>query len=126
MQGQHELADLAPRDVVARAIIARMRETGTDHVYLDCRHLGADFLEQRFPSIVQRCRELGFDPATELLPVAPAQHYASGGVRTDLHGRSLARGPLRLRRDLVHGCARGQPPRLQLPARGSRLRAADR
>ncbi len=69
-----------------------MRETGTDHVYLDCRHLGADFLEQRFPSIVQRCRELGFDPATELLPVAPAQHYASGGVRTDLRGRSSLEG----------------------------------
>src|SRR6476661_102295 len=92
MQGQHPLADLAPRDVVARAIIARMRETGTDHVYLDCRHLGAEFLEQRFPSIVQRCRELGFDPATQLLPVAPAQHYASGGVRTDLRGRSSIEG----------------------------------
>jgi len=92
MQGQHPLADLAPRDVVARAIIARMRETGTDHVYLECRHLGAEFLEQRFPSIVQRCRELGFDPATQLLPVAPAQHYASGGVRTDLRGRSSLEG----------------------------------
>ena len=92
MQGQHPLADLAPRDVVARAIIARMRESGTDHVYLDCRHLGAEFLEQRFPSIVQRCRELGFDPATQLLPVAPAQHYASGGVRTDLRGRSSLEG----------------------------------
>jgi len=92
MQGQHPLADLAPRDVVARAIIARMREAGTDHVYLDCRHLGAEFLEQRFPSIVQRCRELGFDPATQLLPVAPAQHYASGGVRTDLRGRSSLEG----------------------------------
>ena len=92
MQGQHRLADLAPRDVVARAIIARMRETGTDHVYLDCRHLGAEFLESRFPSIVQRCRELGFDPATQLLPVAPAQHYASGGVRTDLRGRSSLEG----------------------------------
>ncbi|MCU1536332.1 MAG: L-aspartate oxidase [Humibacillus sp.] len=92
MQGRHELADLAPRDVVSRASIARMRETGTDHVYLDCRHLGADFLQQRFPSIVQRCRELGFDPATQLLPVAPAQHYASGGVRTDLRGRSSLEG----------------------------------
>ena len=92
MQGKHSMADLAPRDIVARAIIARMRETGTDHVYLDCRHLGADFLEQRFPSIVERCRELGFDPATELLPVAPAQHYASGGVRTDLRGRTSLEG----------------------------------
>ncbi|GAB3053832.1 L-aspartate oxidase [Intrasporangium mesophilum] len=92
MVGQHPLADLAPRDVVARAIIRRMRETGTDHVYLDCRHLGAEFLEQRFPSIVQRCRELGFDPATEPLPVAPAQHYASGGVKTDLRGRTSLEG----------------------------------
>jgi L-aspartate oxidase len=92
MQGLHPLADLAPRDVVSRAIIARMRETGSDHVFLDCRHLEADFLERRFPSIVARCRELGFDPATELLPVAPAQHYASGGVRTDLNGRTNLEG----------------------------------
>jgi L-aspartate oxidase len=92
LQGQHPLADLAPRDVVSRAIIRRMRETGTDHVYLDCRHLGGEFLEQRFPSIVERCRELDFDPATQLLPVAPAQHYASGGIRTDLQGRSSLEG----------------------------------
>ncbi len=92
MQGRHPMADLAPRDVVSRAIIDRMRETGTDHVFLDCRHLGAEFLDKRFPSIVQRCRELGFDPATELLPVAPAQHYASGGVRTDLRGRTSLEG----------------------------------
>lgn len=92
MVGQHPLADLAPRDVVSRAIIARMREKGTDHVYLDCRHLGAEFLEQRFPSIVRRCRELGFDPASELVPVAPAQHYASGGIRTGLDGRTSLEG----------------------------------
>ncbi|MEO7754639.1 MAG: L-aspartate oxidase [Terracoccus sp.] len=92
MQGRHPMADLAPRDVVSRAIIDRMRETGSDHVFLDCRHLGAEFLDKRFPSIVQRCRELGFDPATELLPVAPAQHYASGGVRTDLRGRTSLEG----------------------------------
>jgi L-aspartate oxidase len=92
MQGRHALADLAPRDVVSRAIVDRMRETGENHVFLDARHLGAEFLEERFPSIVARCRELGFDPATELLPVAPAQHYASGGVRTDLVGRSSLDG----------------------------------
>ena len=68
------------------------RQTGEDHVFLDARHLGREFLEERFPSIVARCRELGFDPATELLPVAPAQHYASGGVRTDLVGRSSLDG----------------------------------
>jgi L-aspartate oxidase len=92
MQGVHDLADLAPRDVVARAIVARMAKTDADHVYLDARHLGKDFLEKRFPSIVARCRELGFDPVSELLPVAPAQHYASGGVRTDLVGRSNLAG----------------------------------
>jgi L-aspartate oxidase len=92
MAGVHELADLAPRDIVARAIVARMAQTGADHVYLDARHLGKAFLEQRFPSIVARCRELGFDPVSELLPVAPAQHYASGGVRTDPVGRSSLAG----------------------------------
>ena len=88
MAGVHDLADLAPRDVVAKAIVARMAQTDADHVYLDARHLGKEFLEKRFPSIVARCRELGFDPVSELLPVAPAQHYASGGVRTDVLGRS--------------------------------------
>lgn len=92
MQGRHELADLAPRDVVARAILETMREQGTDHVFLDARHLGAEFLEERFPSIVASCRSLGFDPATDLLPVAPAQHYASGGIETDLLGRSSLPG----------------------------------
>lgn len=92
MQGVHELADLAPRDVVSRAIVARMAQTGTDHVFLDCRHLGGGFLQRRFPSILASTREHGFDPATDLLPVAPAQHYASGGVRTDLVGRSSLPG----------------------------------
>ena len=77
MQGVHPLADLAPRDVVSRAIVKQMAATGTDHVFLDARHLGGEFLERRFPSIVASCREHGFDPATTLLPVAPAQHYAS-------------------------------------------------
>ncbi len=92
MSGVHPLADLAPRDIVAKAIVARMAETDTDHVYLDARHLGREFLEKRFPSILARCRELGFDPVTELLPVAPAQHYASGGVLTDVRGRSSVAG----------------------------------
>ena len=92
MEGRHELADLAPRDVVARAILDVMRDQDVDHVWLDARHLGGPFLEERFPSIVARCRELGFDPATELLPVAPAQHYASGGVETDLLGRTSVDG----------------------------------
>ncbi|WP_338748580.1 L-aspartate oxidase [Janibacter alittae] len=88
MADVHPMADLAPRDVVARAILERMQATETDHVLLDARHLGSQFLELRFPTIVARCRELGIDPATEPIPVAPAQHYASGGVRTDLRGRT--------------------------------------
>src|SRR6187200_1354842 len=92
MQGVHELADLAPRDVVAKAITRRMHETGHPHMWLDARHLGAEFWERRFPTILAVCREHGVDPATDLIPVAPAQHYASGGVRTDLWGRSNVPG----------------------------------
>jgi L-aspartate oxidase len=92
MAGQHELAELAPRDVVAKGIHRVLRQTGADHVYLDARHLGKDFLERRFPTIVASTRAAGVDPATELIPVAPAAHYASGGVRTDLHGRTSIPG----------------------------------
>ena len=92
MVGKHELAELAPRDVVAKGIHRVLRATGADHVYLDARHLGAEFLEQRFPTIVASTRAAGIDPATELIPVAPAAHYASGGVRTDLHGRTSIAG----------------------------------
>ncbi len=92
MLGQHELAELAPRDVVAKAIHRVLLATGADHVYLDARHLGVDFLEQRFPTIVASTRAAGIDPATDLIPVAPAAHYASGGVRTDLHGRTSIAG----------------------------------
>ena len=88
MQGVHELADLAPRDVVAKAIMRRMLDTGRPHMWLDARHLGAEFWERRFPTILGVCRTHGIDPTTQLIPVAPACHYASGGVRTDLHGRS--------------------------------------
>ena len=88
MQGQHELADLAPRDVVAKAIMRRMIETGRPHMWLDARHLGAAFWEKRFPTILATARSHGVDPVTQLIPVAPACHYASGGIRTDLWGRS--------------------------------------
>jgi L-aspartate oxidase len=88
MQGVHELADLAPRDVVAKAITRRMMETGHPHMWLDARHLGEAFWESRFPTILGTCRRYGVDPVTELIPVAPACHYASGGVATDTWGRS--------------------------------------
>ena len=92
MQGVHELADLAPRDVVAKAITRRMDETGRPHLWLDARHFGSALWERRFPTILAICRRHGVDPVTELIPVAPACHYASGGVRTDLWGRSNVPG----------------------------------
>jgi L-aspartate oxidase len=92
MQGVHELADLAPRDVVAKAILRVMQAEGLDHVWLDARNLGGDLLERRFPSIVARCRQAGIDPVREPIPVVPAAHYASGGVRTDLRGRTSVPG----------------------------------
>lgn len=92
MVGRHPLAELAPRDVVAKGIHSVMLAEGTDHVYLDARHLGREFLERRFPTIVASCRAIGVDPATDPIPVAPAAHYASGGVRTDLRGRSSIPG----------------------------------
>jgi L-aspartate oxidase len=92
MQGEHELADLAPRDVVAKAITRRMIATGQPHMWLDARHLGPEFWGRRFPTILGVCREHGVDPVTELIPVAPAQHYASGGVATDLWGRTSVPG----------------------------------
>jgi L-aspartate oxidase len=92
MQGQHELAELAPRDIVAKGIMRRMRETGAEHMYLDARHFGAEMWASRFPTILAACRANGIDPVTELIPVAPAAHYASGGVRTDLRGRTTVPG----------------------------------
>lgn len=92
MVGQHELAELAPRDIVAKGITRRMREQGADHMYLDARHFGADMWERRFPTILAACRAHGIDPVTEPVPVAPAAHYASGGVRTDRHGRTTVPG----------------------------------
>jgi L-aspartate oxidase len=87
MVGRHRLAELAPRDVVSRAEVEVMREQGTDHVWLDARDLGAPFLERRFPSVLAGCRAHGVDPVVDLVPVAPAQHYASGGVLVDVWGR---------------------------------------
>jgi L-aspartate oxidase len=92
MQGLHPLADLAPRDVVAKAMSRLMARQGVDHLYLDARGLGADKLLSHFPTIVARCRESGVDPVVAPIPVAPAAHYASGGVRTDLDGRTSIDG----------------------------------
>ncbi|MFE6978289.1 L-aspartate oxidase [Streptomyces sp. NPDC057682] len=92
MVGQHELAELAPRDIVAKAITRRMQEQDADHMYLDARHFGAEMWEQRFPTILAVCRSHGIDPVTEPIPIAPAAHHASGGIRTDLAGRTTVPG----------------------------------
>lgn len=92
MVDQHPLAELAPRDVVAKAIMRRMRSEGSGHVWLDGRALGADTWLRRFPTILESCRSRGIDPVTDLIPVAPAQHYVSGGIRTDLSGRASIPG----------------------------------
>jgi len=96
LQGVHPLADLAPRDIVSKAIMRRMLETGQPHMWLDARRLRPDdnaaFWQRRFPNILASCRAHGVDPVTDLIPVAPACHYASGGVHTDLWGRSSVPG----------------------------------
>ncbi|MBL0888408.1 L-aspartate oxidase [Myceligenerans indicum] len=92
MPAVHEMAELAPRDVVAHAIVRQMAATSADNVLLDVRHLGRTFLAGRFPTITRRLAELGIDWSEEPVPVAPAQHYHSGGVVTDLMGRSSVPG----------------------------------
>jgi L-aspartate oxidase len=90
MQSVHPMAELAPRDVVAIASMRVMNETGAHHVWLDVRHI--EGFEKRFPTIYASCREHGIDPMKDLIPVAPASHYASGGVRVDLNGRTSVAG----------------------------------
>ena len=86
MVGKHELAELAPRDVVAKQIMKEMAAAGVDHVYVDGRMLGEETWRIRFPTIWHSCRRAGINPATDLIPVAPACHYFCGGVETDLDG----------------------------------------
>ncbi len=92
MIGAHPMADLAPRDVVAKEIMKRMRATGAPCAYLDGRNLGPRIWSRRFPTILAACEHHGVDPVTDLIPVVPAAHYASGGVRTDLYGRTSVPG----------------------------------
>lgn len=92
MPRYHELAELAPRDVVARAILSEMLAEGTDCQYLDLSHLDAGRMYERFPTISALCREQKLDLARDLLPIAPAAHYCMGGVMTDTYGQTTLPG----------------------------------
>jgi L-aspartate oxidase len=90
----HEMAELAPRDVVSRAILDRMVKTGSTHVFLDVRHMGGEAFARRFPQIDLQCRSFGIDPGHDLIPVHPAAHYMIGGAWTDIDGRTSLEGLL--------------------------------
>ncbi|MEZ5171714.1 MAG: L-aspartate oxidase [Acidimicrobiia bacterium] len=90
MDDVHPLGDLAPRDVVATAIAARIAEAGVDHLWLDAT--GVPDVERRFPTLVASCRSVGLDPTSDWLPVAPAAHYHCGGVAVDVDGASTLPG----------------------------------
>ncbi|MBI3950284.1 MAG: L-aspartate oxidase [Acidobacteria bacterium] len=92
MSGYHERGELAPRDVVTRAIVAEMRRTSSQTVYLNVTHLDPERIKARFPRIYNTCLHHGIDITRDLIPVMPAAHYMMGGVRTDRHGRTNVAG----------------------------------
>lgn len=86
MPGYHELAELAPRDVVSRCIFKEMQKTGDSHMWLDITHKSREHLEKRFPTIFSTCLEYGIDISKDYIPIAPAEHYCMGGIRTGIYG----------------------------------------
>lgn len=88
MPDYHEMAELAPRDVVSRAIVREMRLTGADHVCLDISHLDPERFRARFPNICRTCQEYGLNLALGYIPVAPAAHYIMGGIKTGSEGET--------------------------------------
>lgn len=91
MKRYDERKDLAPRDIVARAIDNEMKRTGTEHVWLDCRHFSKENFTEHFPNIYQKCLSIGIDITKNMIPVAPAAHYSCGGIKTDEWGKSSIR-----------------------------------
>jgi L-aspartate oxidase len=92
MKRYHEAQELAPRDVVARAIVSEMHRTNSEYVYLDMTAKSEEFLRKRFPRIFETCLGYGLDLSTDMAPVCPAAHYMMGGVKTDLWGRTSVSG----------------------------------
>lgn len=91
MERYDERKDLAPRDIVARAIDSEMKRTGTEHVWLDCRHFSKEKFTEHFPNIYEKCLSIGIDITRNMIPVSPAAHYSCGGIKTDEWGRSSIR-----------------------------------
>jgi len=91
MDKYHPQKELAPRDVVARAIVSEMEKANATHVFLDITHESAELIRHRFPTIYQFCLQYGLDMVTDWIPVAPASHYIMGGVGTDLNGETSTR-----------------------------------
>jgi L-aspartate oxidase len=92
MQDYHPMAELAPRDVVSRAIFEQIQKTGVTHVFLDISHKDAGFIKNRFPNIYSTCMKYGIDITKNRIPVAPAEHYCMGGIKTDEYGRTRIEG----------------------------------
>lgn len=92
MRSYHEMADLAPRDIVARAIDAEMKKSGAPHVWLDITHRNEAFLRERFPLIYKTCRKYGINITKDMIPVVPAAHYSCGGVATNLSAETALPG----------------------------------
>jgi L-aspartate oxidase len=83
-----ERKELAPRDIVARAIDSEMKLGGDEHVWLDCTHLDAAVLQEHFPTIFEKCLSIGIDMRIDFIPVAPAAHYSCGGIKVDEYART--------------------------------------
>ena len=91
MERYDERRDLAPRDIVARAIDSEMKINGTEHVWLDCRHMDQEKFLHHFPNIHEKCKSIGIDVRKDMIPVSPAAHYSCGGIKTDEMGRTSIR-----------------------------------
>ncbi len=91
MERYDERKDLAPRDIVARAIDNELKTTGTEHVWLDCRHFNTEKFVEHFPNIYEKCKSIGIDISKDMIPVAPAAHYSCGGIKVDEWGQTSIR-----------------------------------